>query len=118
MSLVAEPHDSQGILKATCAVLFIKVPPCRRTPRFAGNTERKKVRGPKRRLKIRRRTPRFAGNTERQLQALQCARRGLVAEPHDSQGILKDDITVETTSGERVVAEPHDSQGILKALSS
>ena len=65
------------------------MPPCRGTPRFAGNTESPSIpQGP--------RTP------------------ARVAEPHDSQGILKVPIPGATTGGLTYVAEPHDSQGILK----
>ena len=37
-----------------------------------------------------------------------------VAEPHDSQGILKGEATTAARSMVSDVAEPHDSQGILK----
>ena len=40
-----------------------------------------------------------------------------VAEPHDSQGILKAS-PLEASTSSTLVAEPHDSQGILKALMS
>ena len=88
---------------------------CRRTPRFAGNTERRLVAksgGSMRRrrtprfagntessyslsssgsfkLSPSRRTPRFAGNTESSPRKSRAHPTARVAEPHDSQGILK-----------------------------
>ena len=40
----------------------------------------------------------------------------LVAEPHDSQGILKDEGLKQMNRQTHKVAEPHDSQGILKVV--
>ena len=62
---------------------------------------------------VSRRTPRFAGNTERCRAVLSGRTGDSVAEPHDSQGILKE-MGILKIPADVAVAEPHDSQGILK----
>ena len=112
---VAEPHDSQGILKVEGSVLSPFLPAPVAEPHDSQGILKGIASTARATWHDSRRTPRFAGNTERTAPGQEELPVPHVAEPHDSQGILKAPNPVPLVRMEHhVVAEPHDSQGILK----